>query len=232
MNYLVDTNILARLVEPPHAMHQQARDAVALLIRQSHTLCIVSQNYYEFWVVATRPANVNGLGKTAAEALADITYFEGLFHWLDETQPIYGAWKHLVASTPIIGKNAHDERLRGYVRARRDAPSDIQHKRISAVFNNNGFGPDGCFSAKTAYIESHSAIKSNVVVLADEDNTASVLLSINPKFGAILERSRARLESEGGLSTAEVRKRLGIPAKPRTCEPFEASAEGGGRRWL
>ena len=85
MNYLVDTNILTRLVEPTHAMHQQARDAVALLVRQAHILCVVSQNSYEFWVVATRPVNVNGLGKTAAEDLADLTYFEGLFHWLDET---------------------------------------------------------------------------------------------------------------------------------------------------
>jgi predicted nucleic acid-binding protein len=111
MNYLVDTNLLTRLVEPPHAMYQQAHDAVALLIRQSHTLCVVAQNFYEFWVVATRPTNVNGLGKTAAEALANILYFEGLFHWLDETKPVYGAWKHLVASTLIIGKNAHDARF-------------------------------------------------------------------------------------------------------------------------
>jgi predicted nucleic acid-binding protein len=111
MNYLVDTNILTRLVEPSHAMHQQAHDAVSLLIRQANTLSVISQNLYEFWVVATRPTNVNGLGKTASEALANLIYFEGLFHWLDETKPIYGVWKHLVTSTPIIRKNAHDARF-------------------------------------------------------------------------------------------------------------------------
>ena len=111
MNYLVDTNILTRLVEPTHAMHRQALDAVTLLIRQAHNLYVVSQNFYEFWVVATRPANVNGLGKTAAEALADLMYFESLFLWLDETVPIYSVWKQLVTSTPILGKNAHDARF-------------------------------------------------------------------------------------------------------------------------
>ena len=52
------------------------------------------------------------------------------------------------------------------------------------------------------------------VVPADEDDAQSMLLSINPTFGAILERSRRRLESEGGLSSDEVRKVLGVPAKP------------------
>src|SRR3954453_4572645 len=106
MNYLIDTDILTRLVQPTHAMHQEALDAVTLLICQAHNLHVVAQNFYEFWVVATRPTNVNGLGKTAAEALADLVYFEGLFLWLDETTPIYSVWRNIVTSTPILGKNA------------------------------------------------------------------------------------------------------------------------------
>jgi antitoxin (DNA-binding transcriptional repressor) of toxin-antitoxin stability system len=62
------------------------------------------------------------------------------------------------------------------------------------------------------------------VVPADEDDAESMLLSINPAFGAILERSRRRLESEGGLSSDEMRKRLGLPAKPA------ARASRAGRR--
>jgi hypothetical protein len=49
------------------------------------------------------------------------------------------------------------------------------------------------------------------VVPADDDDVESLLLSINPQFQSILERSQKRLESEGGLSTAEVRERLGLP---------------------
>ena len=51
------------------------------------------------------------------------------------------------------------------------------------------------------------------IVPADEHEAESMLLSINPKFHAILERSRHRLETEGGLSSDEVRKQLGLPAK-------------------
>ena len=72
MNILLDTNILTRLAEPGHVMHQAALDATASLRMQGDTLCIVPQNLYEFWVVATRPVSANGLGKTAAEATAEL----------------------------------------------------------------------------------------------------------------------------------------------------------------
>jgi antitoxin (DNA-binding transcriptional repressor) of toxin-antitoxin stability system len=51
------------------------------------------------------------------------------------------------------------------------------------------------------------------IVPGDKQDAESMLLSINPKFNAILERSRQRLETEGGLSSDEVRKRLGLPTK-------------------
>jgi antitoxin (DNA-binding transcriptional repressor) of toxin-antitoxin stability system len=54
------------------------------------------------------------------------------------------------------------------------------------------------------------------IVPADEHDAESMLLSINPKFLAILERSRRRLETEGGLSGDEVRERLGLPKRGRT----------------
>lgn len=110
MNYLVDTNILTRLAEPGHPMHRPALDAVNLLVQQGHKL-IVPQNLYEFWVVCTRPVAVNGMGKTAPEAAAELAALKTLFLWLDETPAVYTAWAQLVASTPILGKNAHDARL-------------------------------------------------------------------------------------------------------------------------
>ena len=45
------------------------------------------------------------------------------------------------------------------------------------------------------------------IVNADEE---TVSLSLNPKFIAIIERSMASLESEGGISLEEVRRRLGV----------------------
>jgi len=49
------------------------------------------------------------------------------------------------------------------------------------------------------------------VVPTDDEDVESLLLSINPQFQAILERSQRRLETEGGLSTDQVRQRLGLP---------------------
>jgi antitoxin (DNA-binding transcriptional repressor) of toxin-antitoxin stability system len=56
------------------------------------------------------------------------------------------------------------------------------------------------------------------VVPVDDEDVESMLLSINPQFQAVLERSDKRLESEGGLSSAEVRQRLGLSptSKPAT----------------
>ncbi len=51
------------------------------------------------------------------------------------------------------------------------------------------------------------------VVPADDNDLESLLLSVNPRFQAILELSQQRLEAEGGLSSDEVRKTLGLPAK-------------------
>lgn len=49
------------------------------------------------------------------------------------------------------------------------------------------------------------------IVPACEDDVESLLLSINPQFRAILERSQQRLESQGGLTSDQVRERLGLP---------------------
>ena len=43
----------------------------------------------------------------------------------------------------------------------------------------------------------------------------TVKLSNHPKFLALIQRSRARQKKEGGISSSELRRRLGIqPAKP------------------
>ena len=34
-----------------------------------------------------------------------------MFLWLNDTPAMYGVWERLVASTPVLGKNAHDARL-------------------------------------------------------------------------------------------------------------------------
>ena len=47
------------------------------------------------------------------------------------------------------------------------------------------------------------------------DDLESTTLSTHPKFLAILEESLARLRAEGGISSEEMRRRLGLKPKAR-----------------
>ena len=72
MRVLVDTNILLRSAQPNHPLSPQATHAVSKLIRQEDAVFFCSQNIAEFWNVATRPAELNGLGLSHEEVLQDV----------------------------------------------------------------------------------------------------------------------------------------------------------------
>ncbi len=48
---------------------------------------------------------------------------------------------------------------------------------------------------------------------ANKEDVGNLLLSTNAQFQAILERSQRSFESEGGVTSAEVRRQLGLPAR-------------------
>lgn len=62
-------------------------------------------------------------------------------------------------------------------------------------------------SAEPVVVRSHGKTLAAVVPVNDDD-VESLLLSINPRFQRILERSEERLRSEGSLTADEVRRRL------------------------
>ncbi|RME59026.1 MAG: type II toxin-antitoxin system prevent-host-death family antitoxin [Caldilineae bacterium] len=49
-----------------------------------------------------------------------------------------------------------------------------------------------------------------VLVALENADLETVSLSTNPQFLALIERSRARQEAEGGVSAEEMRRRLGL----------------------
>ena len=51
-----------------------------------------------------------------------------------------------------------------------------------------------------------------LLTAVDSLDLETISLSNNPKFWEIIERSRARQNNEGGLSSADVRRELGLPA--------------------
>ncbi len=111
MSYLLDTNILLRLAQPDHSMHSFAVDAITLLRQQEASLCLMPQNLIEFWVVATRPLNVNGLEMTVETALQEVAQMKGFFSLKLDTPEILSIWEQLVREYQVMGKQAHDTRL-------------------------------------------------------------------------------------------------------------------------
>jgi len=109
--YLVDTSVLGRLANAADQYHLVALRAVVELHRRGELLHVAPQNLIEFRNVATRPTALNGLGLTPAEAEAKASIFEAAFPLLLENLDIYPAWKTLVGSLSIIGKQVHDARL-------------------------------------------------------------------------------------------------------------------------
>jgi len=111
MRILVDTNILLRTIEPAHEQHPQATHATDVLRRHGNILCLVPQNIYEFWVVATRPREVNGVGMAPAEANRAVSDFLHLFTLLRDERAIFEEWRDIVVDNQVCGVKAHDARL-------------------------------------------------------------------------------------------------------------------------
>lgn len=111
MSYLVDSNILTRLVQKQSPHYPIARHAVILLRKQKEEICFIPQNLIEFWAVATRPFINNGLGLTISETQTEIKKFKRLFKFYDDESNIFLEWENLVIKYQVSGKNVHDARL-------------------------------------------------------------------------------------------------------------------------
>ncbi len=53
------------------------------------------------------------------------------------------------------------------------------------------------------------------LVVIENPDVETVTLSTNPQFLALIERSRLRQKSEGGISSGEIRRRLRLKRKRR-----------------
>lgn len=117
MSYLVDTNVLLRLVQKNHPMRPDARRALVTLRRRGEELCITPQNIIEFWAVATRPLDKNGLGLTVDEATREIRKLRRIFKLRPDSLAIFAEWEQLVARYQVMGKQAYDTRLVAVMKA-------------------------------------------------------------------------------------------------------------------
>jgi predicted nucleic acid-binding protein len=109
--YLLDTNILLRSVDDRSEHFELTLGVVRALLAKADVLCIVPQNLYEFWAVATRPASVNGLGWDTARVRQEVATLTESFALLPDTPRVFEAWLELVTLHAVQGKQVHDARL-------------------------------------------------------------------------------------------------------------------------
>lgn len=109
--YLIDTNILLRASDPASKHYFLAVNSVASLIAGGHECVITAQVLIEFWVVATRPLEVNGLGWSVEKTNNKINLLINQFAWIEETESVFLYWLELVTRYQIKGKRTHDARL-------------------------------------------------------------------------------------------------------------------------
>ncbi|SFH54087.1 type II toxin-antitoxin system VapC family toxin [Planctomicrobium piriforme] len=111
MTILVDTNVLLRTARPDDPDHQVALASLAMLRESGHLLAIVPQCLYEYFVVATRPIQQNGLGLDSTEGISAVNQLLDLFRLYRDERGVFDAWKGLIAVHAVRGKPAHDARL-------------------------------------------------------------------------------------------------------------------------
>lgn len=86
MRYLVDTNVLLRLLQRNDPNYSTIRQAVRAILKRGDELCCSPQNIVELWNVCTRPASAGGgFGLTTAETNRRVRLIERVFTILEET---------------------------------------------------------------------------------------------------------------------------------------------------
>jgi predicted nucleic acid-binding protein len=111
MLVLLDTNVLIYSVDALSPWHQESTTAVSRLRQRGDEPCVVSQNIYEFWAVATRPISARGLGFTTGQTQAELVRLKSIFVHLPDTPALYDEWERLVVQHSVAGKNTHDTRI-------------------------------------------------------------------------------------------------------------------------
>jgi predicted nucleic acid-binding protein len=72
---------------------------------------ITLQNLIEFWSVASRPTEANGLGWSVETVRQEIDRLLALFPLLDDTGDVFTHWLQLVSAYRVIGRRVYDARL-------------------------------------------------------------------------------------------------------------------------
>jgi predicted nucleic acid-binding protein len=110
-SYLIDTNILLRLLQPLDLDYAAVRSALENLRSQGAKLYFTLQNLAEFWNVCTRPVERNGFGLSVSETDRRACLIEAAFTLAAGSGREYPDWRRLVVASGVMGVQVHDARL-------------------------------------------------------------------------------------------------------------------------
>lgn len=117
MPIIIDSNVLCRLARSDDPQHQEARTAVETCLQRHEDILLIPQAAREFWVVATRPRERNGLGMSPSQAAQFLKEFEQFCSFLPDTPAVHQNWQRLVTEHQVSGKDAHDAAYVGAMQA-------------------------------------------------------------------------------------------------------------------
>lgn len=110
-SYLADTNLLLRMADPSSEQHATATQALARLLERGDEVYLTTQNFIEFWAVATRPVDANGFGWSSERTAKEVSELRERFPILPDSPVVFARWFELVQRFPVHGKRVHDARL-------------------------------------------------------------------------------------------------------------------------
>ena len=111
LRIVVDTNVLLRSIQANHPQRDASSESIVEIRKQNHEVFVAPQNYFELWVVCTRPETNNGLGFTVKRTEAELFNFQSFLPMVEETPEAFHTWQELVIKNSVLGKAAHDAHL-------------------------------------------------------------------------------------------------------------------------
>lgn len=111
MAFVVDSNVLILAVNAGHQWSQEAREALEAYLRRDPHGMVTLQIKAEFWNVATRPKENNGLGLPPSEAAVRLLNLDPVLTVLHDTAAVHEAWMKLLLKHQVRGRQVHDARI-------------------------------------------------------------------------------------------------------------------------
>src|SRR5213592_169936 len=99
MLWLVDANILLRVIHRPDPLQPLVWGAIVALRGRGEILCYSLQSLTEFWAVCTRPLSARGgFGLTVGETDRRVRLLERRFTFLSDSLAVRNHWRGLVVA--------------------------------------------------------------------------------------------------------------------------------------